>query len=65
MTTPHSPTALLAQADCIHSADAVDAAIDRITQELTAALAEAKPVVMCVMTGGLFFSGQLDRKSVV
>lgn len=59
MTTGHSPSALLTQADCLHSADAVDAAIDRIAQELTAALAEAEPVVMCVMTGGLFFSGQL------
>ena len=59
MTTSHSPSALLAQADCLHSADAVDAAIGRITQELTAALADAEPVVMCVMTGGLFFSGQL------
>jgi len=59
MTTNHSPTALLAQADCLHTADAVDAAIDRIAQELTATLAEAEPVVMCVMTGGLFFSGQL------
>ena len=59
MTTGHSPSALLAQADCLHSADAVDAAIDRIARELTAALAEAEPVVMCVMTGGLFFSGQL------
>ena len=59
MTTSYSPSALLAQADCLHSADAVDAAIDRIAQELTAALAEAEPVVMCVMTGGLFFSGQL------
>ncbi|MFM2396708.1 MAG: hypothetical protein RLZZ434_1290 [Pseudomonadota bacterium] len=59
MTTSHSPSALLAQADCLHSADAVDAAIGRIAQELTAALAEAEPVVMCVMTGGLFFAGQL------
>ncbi len=59
MTTSHSPFALLAQADCLHSADAVDAAISRIAQELTAALAEAEPVVMCIMTGGLFFSGQL------
>lgn len=59
MTTSHSPSALLAQADCLHSSDAVDAAIDRIAQELTAALADAEPVVMCVMTGGLFFSGQL------
>ena len=59
MTTSHSPSALLAQADCLHSAGAVDAAIDRIARELTAALREAEPVVMCVMTGGLFFSGQL------
>lgn len=59
MTTGHSPSALLAQADCLHSADAVDAAIDRIAQELTTALTDAEPVVMCVMTGGLFFSGQL------
>ena len=59
MTASHSPSALLAQADCLHSADAVDAAISRIAKELTAALADAEPVVMCVMTGGLFFSGQL------
>lgn len=59
MTTSHSPSALLAQADCLHSAATVDAAISRLAHEVTAVLADASPVVICVMTGGLFFSGQL------
>ncbi|MBZ4201237.1 MAG: hypoxanthine-guanine phosphoribosyltransferase [Methylotenera sp.] len=54
-----NPNALLADAELIHSAQTVDAAIARLAQDLTVALADTSPVVMCVMSGGLFFAGQV------
>ena len=54
-----SPQQLLNQAELIHSSQAVNAAIERLSQEVTLALADACPVVICVMSGGLFFAGQL------
>lgn len=58
MSSPN-PNALLADAELIHSAQTVAVAIDRLAHELTAELLDTSPVVMCVMSGGLFFAGQL------
>ena len=54
-----SPQQLLNQAELIHSARVVNAAIERLSQEVTLALMDACPVVICVMSGGLVFAGQL------
>lgn len=51
--------ALLAGADLIHSAEVVRTAVSRVAGEIDAALAEKNPLVLCVMTGGVIFSGQL------
>jgi hypoxanthine phosphoribosyltransferase len=50
---------ILAKADLVHSPQAVQAALERVAGEVTAALADKYPLVLCVMTGGVIFSGQL------
>ncbi|MGE5386755.1 MAG: hypoxanthine-guanine phosphoribosyltransferase [Betaproteobacteria bacterium] len=50
---------ILAKADLVHSPEVVQAALERVAGEVTTALAEKYPLVLCVMTGGVIFSGQL------
>ncbi len=54
-----TPQQLLDQATLIHSAEAISTAINRLGIEITQVLATTKPVVICVMSGGLVFAGQL------
>ena len=49
-------------ADCIYSAAEVTAAIDRLAVRLTVALAEADPLLICVLNGGLPFTGALMQR---
>lgn len=51
--------ALLAEADLVHSEAEVQAALARVAGEITAQLSEKNPLVLCVMTGGIIFCGQL------
>jgi hypoxanthine phosphoribosyltransferase len=51
--------AVYRDAQCLHDAAAVQAAIRRLGGEITAALAGADPVVLCPMTGAVVFAGQL------
>jgi hypoxanthine phosphoribosyltransferase len=53
---------LLAEADLIHSEEVVQGALDRVAGEVKARLSEKKPLVLCVMTGGVIFCGQLLPK---
>lgn len=55
----HNPAQLLEQSELIHSAQQVQAAISRLGQEVTQVLRDEKPVVICVMGGGVVFAGQL------
>lgn len=55
----HNPSQLLEQSELVHSAQQVQAAISRLSQEIAQVLADQKPVVMCVMGGGVVFAGQL------
>jgi hypoxanthine phosphoribosyltransferase len=57
-----NPKLLLEKAHLIHSAEAVEAAIIRLGKEVTQILEDTCPVVICVMGGGLIFSGQLLTK---
>ncbi|MDR2000415.1 MAG: hypoxanthine-guanine phosphoribosyltransferase [Zoogloeaceae bacterium] len=50
---------MFAEADLIHSAAEVTQAIDRLAAEITARLANAHPLALTVMTGGIIFAGQL------
>ncbi|HSO06681.1 MAG TPA: hypoxanthine-guanine phosphoribosyltransferase [Pelomicrobium sp.] len=59
MLDPDEARRVLAQADQVWSADEVAAAVRRLAQEITAALAEANPLVLSVMGGAVVFTGQL------
>ena len=50
---------VLAEADLLVSEAEVAAAIKRMAQEITGQLKESCPVLLCVMNGGLIFTGQL------
>lgn len=58
MSTPQ-PQQLLAQAELIHSAEVIAAAIDRLSAEISNVLKNTNPVVLCVVSGGIVFAGQL------
>jgi hypoxanthine phosphoribosyltransferase len=51
-----------AQAELLYSAAEVDAAINRMAQEITAKLAGKNPVVICPMVGAVVLAGMLLPK---
>ena len=53
---------LLAEAELIHSAEAVQQALAVVAGAITEQLAGKHPLVLCVMTGGVIFCGQLLPK---
>lgn len=50
---------IAATADLLHSEAAVEAAIDRMAQDINIQLADSNPLVLCVMNGGVVISGKL------
>jgi hypoxanthine phosphoribosyltransferase len=48
-----------AEADCVATPAAVDAAFDQLAQEVTARLKNANPLIYTVMNGGLIVAGRL------
>ena len=62
--TPKEAREILARADVIYSADQVTAAIERLGEEISLRLQDSNPLVLCVMTGGVIFTGQLLPKLV-
>ena len=63
MTVTEADT-LLSEADLLVTESEVTAAIERIATEITAQLKETNPVLLCVMNGGLIFTGQLLTRLV-
>ncbi len=59
---PEEARALLAGAELIHSAAAVQTALDEVAGRIRAQLADRNPLVLCVMAGGVIFCGQLLPK---
>jgi hypoxanthine phosphoribosyltransferase len=57
--TPEEAKKLLAEADLIHSPEAVRAAVARVAGEISAKLSDKNPVVLCVMSGAVPFVGHL------
>ncbi|MGE5470906.1 MAG: hypoxanthine-guanine phosphoribosyltransferase [Bacteroidota bacterium] len=50
---------LLAEAELIHSEAAIQAALGTVAEAIRARLADKNPLVLCVMSGGVIFCGQL------
>ena len=46
-------------AECLHDAAAVQAILDRMAGDITAALADSLPIILCVMNGGIIMTGHL------
>lgn len=55
---------ILEEADLLVGEAGVVAAIHQLSEEITAQLRDSNPVVMCVMNGGLIFTGQLLTRLV-
>jgi hypoxanthine phosphoribosyltransferase len=51
--------AVLAEADCLHSAAAVQAAYERLGREIGARYAEHNPLILTVMNGGLIPTAEI------
>ena len=47
---------------CLYDARTVDQAVDRVAVELAVRLWDARPVVVCLMNGGLVFTADLLRR---
>lgn len=59
MTDIQEARSILAGAEIIHSAETVATAVSRVAAEITDKLGESNPLVLCVMSGGVPFAGQL------
>ena len=59
MTDFQEAKAILAGAEIIHSEETVTAAVNRVAAQITEKLGESNPLVLCVMSGGVPFAGQL------
>lgn len=57
--TPHKAQQLLCDAECVATAEAVQAALARLAAEISGTLAEDLPLVLAVMGGAVVFAGQL------
>lgn len=53
---------LLAEAELIHPEAEIQTALTRVAGEISNVLADKNPLVLCVMTGGVIFCGQLLPK---
>lgn len=51
--SPSEAQAVLRSADCLHDADAVRRAYDRMADEITAEYVGKNPLILCVMIGGI------------
>ena len=54
-----NPAIILQQASLVHDEATVNQAVTRLAQGITEMLHDEKPLVLCVMGGGVVFTGQL------
>ena len=52
-------TRIQAEADLIYSAAEVEAAIEKMSREITAVLEDKNPIILCLMIGGVVPTGKL------
>ena len=59
MTDIKEAREILAGAELVYSAKTVAAAVSRVASEITEKLGDSNPLLLCVMSGGVPFAGQL------
>lgn len=57
--SPDQARRLLAEAELVHSEPVIQEALERVAGAIRERLAGRHPLVLCVMTGGVIFCGQL------
>lgn len=57
--SPDQASRLLAEAELVHSEQVIQEALERVAGAIRERLAGRHPLVLCVMTGGVIFCGQL------
>ena len=57
--TAEEAQAVFSRADCLYDAQQVEAALDRLAQEISDRLGKSDPLVMCVLRGGMIPAGIL------
>lgn len=62
MSTPLTPAELMAQSRLVYSVEQVDAAIDAVANQINQLRLPEPVVVICIMSGGLYFCGKLMAK---
>ena len=50
------------RAECIHDADSVQTAFDRLAEAISADYADRNPLMLCVMVGGVYMTSELTRR---
>jgi hypoxanthine phosphoribosyltransferase len=62
LTETINPQTLLTNSALIYSVEEVEAAIDAVAQQINHQFGHTPIILMCVMTGGLYFTGKLLSK---
>ncbi len=63
--TPEQAQTVLAEADCLHDAAAVERAYDRLAAQLAEAYAGLNPLIMSVMIGGMHATAEITRRLAI
>lgn len=53
---------VLAEADCLHDAEAVTQAYDKLASEIAEDYADRNPLILCIMVGGLHATAEITRR---
>jgi hypoxanthine phosphoribosyltransferase len=48
-----------AEADCLYTREHISAAVNRMARDISGELADAHPIVLSMLNGGIFFTGEL------
>jgi hypoxanthine phosphoribosyltransferase len=62
LNQPVDPYKLIEQSSLVYSAEEIESAIDQVASQLNLLIGQTPIVIMCVMSGGLYFSGKLLAK---
>lgn len=54
--------AVFNNARCLFSAEDIARALDQLAEQISSRLSDSNPVLLCVMNGGLIFTGQLATR---
>ena len=60
MTLDHADVVKIqTDAECLHDAAAIQTILDHLAVEISAAVADSLPIILCIMNGGIIMTGHL------